>query len=277
MPEISPNEWGEAFAAYSLDAATGRLFRGLAHNINGVAQAFSMQTELLQMLFLQADTLLSQGENAASLEEAREACRKLKGLLERRASLAVHLEREVKVIQAIMQRCSGLVAASSDSPGRPPFVLAAVVEIELEFMAGDGIFKHKVEKVLALPPDLPPLRGFLVEIHQILFILLENAAQSLQVASAAGQGSPVLTIGAARGDQQIQLTISDNGEGIAPEQQARIFDPFYTTRPGRLGVGLWLARRLAARFGGEIDCESAAGRTTFTLMIPFHGDGDVGC
>ncbi|HSH12308.1 MAG TPA: sensor histidine kinase [Desulfurivibrionaceae bacterium] len=276
MAEISPNEWGEAFAAYSLDAATGRLFRGLAHNINGVAQAFSMQTELLQMLFAQAAGLLSQGENAASLAEAQEVCRKLKVLLERRASLTVHLEREVKVVQAIMQRCSALVAAAGDAPGVVPFTLSAVVETELEFMAGDGFFKHKVKKELALPQELPPLRGFLVEIHQILFILLENAAQSLQVAAAAGQGAPLLTIGAVRGDQRLQLAISDNGEGIAPEQLSRIFDPFYTTRPGRLGVGLWLARRLAGRFGGEIGCESHAGRTTFTLDIPFHGDGDVG-
>lgn len=276
MPEISPNEWGEAFAAYSLDAATGRLFRGLAHNINGVAQVFSMQTELLQMFFAQAAELLGQGENAASLEDAREVCRKLKGLLERRASLAVHLDREVKVVQAIMQRCSGLVAAAGDAPGGVPFTLSAVIETELEFMAGDGFFKHKVKKTLVLPPDLHPLRGFLVEIHQILFILLENAAQSLQVASAAGQASSLLTIGAVRGGQQLQLTISDNGEGIAPEQQPRIFEPFYTTRPGRLGVGLWLARRLAGRFGGEIGCESLGDRTTFTLVIPFHGDGDVG-
>lgn len=276
MPEYSRNEWGEAFAAYALDAATGRLFRGLAHNINGVAQAFSMQTELLQMLFVQAAGLLSQGENAASLEEAREVCRKLKGLLERRASLTGHLEREVKVVQAIMQRCSGLVATAGGSPGGVPFTLSSVVETELEFMAGDGFFKHKVKKELALPPGLPTLRGFLVEIHQILFILLENAAQSMQVASAAGQASSLLTIGAVRGDQRLQLTISDSGEGIAPEQQARIFEPFYTTRPGQLGVGLWLARRLSERFSGEIRCESAAGRTTFTLTIPFQGDGDVG-
>ncbi|HSH14054.1 MAG TPA: ATP-binding protein, partial [Desulfurivibrionaceae bacterium] len=142
--------------------------------------------------------------------------------------------------------------------------------------AGDGFFKHKVKKELALPPDLPPLRGFLVEIHQILFILLENAAQSLQVASAAGQASSLLTIAVVRGDQQLRLAITDNGEGIGPEQQTRIFEPLYTTRPGRLGVGLWLARRLAGRFAGEIGCESLAGRTTFNLLIPFRGDGNVG-
>lgn len=276
MPEISPNEWGEAFAAFSLDAATGRLFRGLAHNINGVAQAFSMQTELLQMLFTQADDLLSQGENAASLDEARAVCRKLKGMLERRACLTVHLEREVKVIQAIMQRCSGLVTIANGHGAAPTYSLSAVVETELEFMAGDGFFKHKVRKELALPPDLPALRGFLVEIHQILSVLLENASQALQASLAAGHPSPALAVSAVCRSSQVELSITDSGEGVAPEHKEKIFEPFFSTRPGRLGIGLWLARRLAERFAGEINCEPDAGGTTFTLVIPYRGDGDVG-
>jgi signal transduction histidine kinase len=276
MHEIERNEWGKAFGAYGLDAATGRLFRGLAHNINGVAQAFSMQTELLQMLFAQAADLLSQVENATTLDEAREVARKLKGMLERRASLVVHLEREVQVIQAIMQRCSGLVAATGEAPGAPEFSLQAVIETELEFMNGDGFFKHKVKKELALAPDLPPLHGYLVEIHQILFVFIENAAQALQATLAAGQSTPCLAISAALNGNRILLAVSDNGEGIAPELQPRIFEPFHSTRPGRLGVGLWLARQLAERFASAISFESGSGRTTFTLAIPLAGGADVG-
>lgn len=277
MREITQNEWEKAFAAYGLDAATGRLFRGLAHNINGVAQAFSMQTELLQMLFVQAGGLLAKVESATTLDEAREAGRKLQVMLERRAALVVHLEREVQVIQAIMRRCSGLVAAAGESAAGPPFSLQAVIETELEFMNGDGFFKHKVKKELALAADLPPLHGDLVEIHQILAAFIENGAQALQVTFAAGQTSPGLAISTGRSGEQILLAVSDNGEGINPELQSRIFEPFYSTRPGRLGVGLWLARRLAERIGGAISCESAAGCTTFTLTIPLAGGADAGC
>lgn len=278
MHIIRESEWEKAFVAYGFDAATGRLFRGLAHNSNGVAQAFSMQTELLQMMFAQADGLFSQIENAASLNEAREVGRKLKVLLERRASLVVHLEREVQVIQQIMHRCSGLVAATGESAAAlPPFSLRTVVETELEFMNGDGFFKHKVKKELTLPTDLPSLQVGLVEIHLIIATLLENAAQSMQVTFAAGQTEPGLAISASASGKQIFLAVSDNGEGIDIASQARIFEPFFTTRPERLGIGLWLARRLAERFGGSINCESVVGCTTFTLVIPCQGDADAGC
>lgn len=276
MHKIGESEWEKAFGAFSLDAATGRIFRGLAHNINGVAQAFSMQTELLQMLFVQAADLLAQVENAATLQEAREVAGKLKVILERRASLVVHLEREVQVIQKIMQRCSGLVTATGDSAAGAPFSLQTVIETELEFMNGDGFFKHKVKKELIIAADLPPLRGFLVEIHIIIAMLIENAAQSLQAAFAAGQTSPCLAISASVSEKQILLAVRDTGEGINPEAQARIFEPFYTTRPERLGMGLWLARRLAERFHGTISCASEPGRTTFILAIPLEGGADGG-
>lgn len=276
MREIGHDEWEKALAVYGLDAATGRLFRGLAHNINGVAQAFSMQTELLQMLFVQADGLLAELEKATTLDEAREVSRKLKTMLERRASLVVHLEREVRVVQAIMRRCSGLVAASGESATGATFSLQTVIEIELEFMNGDGFFKHRVKKELTLAPDLPPLQGFLVETHQVLAALLENAVQSMQACFADGRAGACLAIAVSVDGKRILLAVSDNGEGIAPECQGRIFEPFYTTRPGRLGVGLWLARRLAERFGGAISCESRPGRTTFTLAIPLDGGADAG-
>ena len=276
MHKVGESEWEKAFVAYGFDAAAGRLFRGLAHNINGAAQVFSMQTELLQMMFTLADGLFSQVENAASLDEAREVARKLKALLERRASLVIHLEREVQVIRKIMYRCSGLVAASGDSTALPPFSLRTVIETELEFMNGDGFFKHKVKKELALPADLPPLRVGLVEIHLIIATLIENAAQSMQVTFAAGQTLPCLAIAVTVSGKQIFLAVSDNGEGIETESQSRIFEPFFTTRPERLGIGLWLASRLAERFGGAINCESAVGCTTFTLVIPCQGDADAG-
>ena len=276
MSEISQDDWERAFGAYALDAATGRLFRGLAHNINGVAQVFSMQTELLQMLFGQAGQLLAQGEKAANLEEAREVCRKLKTMLERRAALVVHLENEVKVIQEIMYRCSKLVTTVAEGEaGGGAFALREVVATELEFMKGDGFFKHKVNKELAIADDLPPLHGHLVEIHQILAVLLENATQALQVASASGLSAPSLWIVGGAGGDSIRLSVSDNGQGVAPGQQERLFEPFSSTR-GRLGLGLWLARRLARRLGGDIEFASGEGRTSFTLVIPLRGIGDGG-
>ena len=176
-----------------------------------------------------------------------------------------------------MQRCSGLVAATENAAIGTEFSLRAVLETELEFMNGDGFFKHQVNKELNVAAELPLLHGYLVEIHQILAILLENAVQSLQAAFSAGSVSPCLEISAAVATNQILLTISDNGAGIEPESQTRIFEPFYSTRPGRLGMGLFLARKMAERFAGAISCTSVPDCTAFTLAIPRQGDDDAAC
>ena len=65
-------KWEEAFIRFGFDAAVGRLFRGIIHNLNGVGQAFSMQAELLNMMFGQVDGMLAEISRATSLEEAQD-------------------------------------------------------------------------------------------------------------------------------------------------------------------------------------------------------------
>jgi signal transduction histidine kinase len=73
------------------------------------------------------------------------------------------------------------------------------------------------------------------------------------------QGSRVV-LGATRKDKWLRLWVADDGPGMTPEQLARVFKPFYTTKAKGLGVGLPLARRIVERFGGEIQMTSAPGR-----------------
>ena len=67
------------------------------------------------------------------------------------------------------------------------------------------------------------------------------------------------------------LTVTDTGEGIAPENLSKIFDPFFTTKPEGKGVGLGLAvlYGIIEAHGGEVDVVSALGKgTTFTITLP---------
>ena len=65
------------------------------------------------------------------------------------------------------------------------------------------------------------------------------------------------------------LTISDNGRGMSPQVVARAFEPFFSTRPKSLGLGLSMAGQLAKALGGKIDLESRPGSgTTVTLALP---------
>ena len=76
----------------------------------------------------------------------------------------------------------------------------------------------------------------------------------------------------ARPDGGVAVAIADNGPGIAPEHQERIFEARFTTRKGRvefgLGLGLPICKNIVARHGGSITVESRPGRTVFTVTLP---------
>jgi signal transduction histidine kinase len=88
---------------------------------------------------------------------------------------------------------------------------------------------------------------------QVLLGLIGNAAE------AAPPDSVVALAAQAGDDGLVHLSVSDAGPGIAPELRARIFEPFYTTRPRGTGLGLAIARQIVEAHGGHIDVGDAAG------------------
>jgi|GEM_PF-987375 len=268
--------WEEAFVAYGLDAAVGRRFRGLTHNLNGVAQAFSMQTELLGLFFNRAGEILQHQGEATTLEETRELGRKLGKLLSSRASLLVHLEKEVVIMQEILQRSGSLMGGRADRTGMDGRSLAAIIETELEFMNSDSFFKHRVRKDLQLAENLPLFSRHYQEIHQIIGALLENSAQALAEGDKPDKGTkPLVQICCTATTGEVNLQVSDNGPGIVEADRERIFAPFYTTRPDHPGLGLYLARKMAERCRGTLVCQAVQGRSLFILRLPVE-EAEIG-
>jgi two-component system sensor histidine kinase len=67
---------------------------------------------------------------------------------------------------------------------------------------------------------------------------------------------------------QCLITVSDNGEGILPEVQDKIFVPFFTTKPSGSGIGLSLCKQVMNRHGGNITVQSTVGKgSCFTLLF----------
>ncbi len=100
------------------------------------------------------------------------------------------------------------------------------------------------------------------EIASALLNLLENAIQ------AVGEGGEV-ALNAVLDAQQAVFCVRDNGKGIPPELQARLFEPFFTTRAEGTGLGLAIARGVARAHGGDIRLRSAPGEgTEFSFFIP---------
>ncbi|GAB2881545.1 sensor histidine kinase FleS [Uliginosibacterium flavum] len=107
------------------------------------------------------------------------------------------------------------------------------------------------------------------EIAGALLNLLENALQVL-----GDSGSVELTAREEGGNAV--FVVQDSGRGIPLELQARLFEPFYTTRADGTGLGLAIARGVARAHGGEISLKSAPGEgTEFSFVLPLANAGEI--
>lgn len=101
---------------------------------------------------------------------------------------------------------------------------------------------------LSVAPETLALRTDAAQLEQVLINLAQNALQA-----CAGRPSPQLLIEArlSRG-ARLRLTVADNGPGVPPGLEQRIFTPFFTTRDGGRGVGLAVVRQLVHGLGGTV-------------------------
>jgi two-component system, NtrC family, sensor kinase len=126
----------------------------------------------------------------------------------------------------------------------------------------EGLDRTAITVTVQVPHDLPPLVGIQADIDQLLLNLIGNARDAMETGGS-------LTIGAARVENRIELTVADTGCGIAPENMARIQEPFFTTKRSGNGLGLSICRSIVSQLRGKLQLESAVGRgTTVKISLP---------
>ncbi len=116
-----------------------------------------------------------------------------------------------------------------------------------------------------LDSDLPLFLASATELQQVLLNLLNNSVDAMDSTGGHIQITTRLV------DNHIVLDLTDNGIGIADANLARIFDPFYTTKPVGQGTGLGLSicYGIIQKLGGKIHVQSAKGKgSTFTIFLP---------
>jgi C4-dicarboxylate-specific signal transduction histidine kinase len=144
--------------------------------------------------------------------------------------------------------------------------LAVVIEEALRLLDGYPARRH-VSLDLLLDPDLPPIVADRVQLQQLLMNLMLNALEALEPVS----GRPKqVSIRSTRADaRQAVIQISDNGIGL--DDPVAAFQPFVTTKPEGLGLGLAICRSIVAGHGGSLSAERNAGfGTTFTVTLPIQ-------
>jgi C4-dicarboxylate-specific signal transduction histidine kinase len=181
--------------------------------------------------------IASLAASAPALLEAGER-EELDAALATLARRAAHLQAFVERYRSVSQPLSATLADVAVGP-----LLQAVQRlVSPAWEAAGGAVTLTVE------PDSLALRTDAAQLEQVLINLAQNALQA-----CAGQPAPALHIEArlSRG-ARLRLTISDNGPGVTPGLEQRIFTPFFTTRDGGSGVGLAVVRQLVHGLGGTV-------------------------
>jgi signal transduction histidine kinase len=114
--------------------------------------------------------------------------------------------------------------------------------------------------------DLPTVQAYGSELNQVWTNIIDNAIDALD-------GKGVITIRTRKEGQGIFVEIEDNGPGIPPEIQSRIFDAFFTTKPVGKGTGLGLDisyNIVVQKHRGKINVTSEPGRTCFQIWLPLN-------
>jgi C4-dicarboxylate-specific signal transduction histidine kinase len=122
--------------------------------------------------------------------------------------------------------------------------------LEVVALTGGEVVKNDVLVQTQLAEGLPPIQGDRVQLQQVILNLIVNAVDAM---TGVGKGSRELLISAGRAEPDgVLVAVRDSGPGLSPESLERLFEPFYTTKPGGMGVGLSICRSIIEAHSGRL-------------------------
>ncbi len=133
------------------------------------------------------------------------------------------------------------------------------------------LWRASVRLSLHLDPKLPGIAVQQIQIEQVILNLARNSIEALSEVSVQDRH---LTIQTSReGVDGIRLVVSDNGPGLKPELIDHLFDPFITSKPDGMGLGLSISYGIIEAHGGKLNATSpAGGGAEFSFILPLHQD-----
>ena len=224
-------------------AELGTLASGMAHEIGTPMNVILGRAELLQRKTKDPDTA--------------------KGL----QTIVDQVERITRIMNQL------LTFARRRPVERRPINLNKVVENTLE-MIRERLKRHRIELRTDLAPALPLIDADSDQIGQVILNLAINALHAIGDQGTVHVVTAVVTVlngsGGALTDM-IELSVTDSGHGIAPEDLDKIFNPFFTTKEvGKgTGLGLTVVHGIVQEHGGQVKVESEVRKgTTFRILLP---------
>lgn len=239
------------------------------------------QLRAMEARIRQSEKMAAVGEMAAGIaHEFRNPLAAISGSTQLLAQRLKEQPGQEQLLQIINRECDRLEAAVNDfllfsrpaSPRPQWHHLQQLLDESLAVIRQTPAWSQQHRFTWDLPAD-PMVWADGDQLKQVLINLLANACQAMPsggtIHGAAHRRQP--------GDGQspgLVIEISDDGPGIAPESQARIFEPYFTTRQDGTGLGLAIVHQIIKGHGGEIELASTPGQgTTFTILLPAPFNG----
>jgi PAS domain S-box-containing protein len=169
------------------------------------------------------------------------------------------------------QRASAVLARIRDFLRKAPAERAAVdvndLVREVAALTRHEMARRGVAVKLDLAGGLPPVLGDRVQLQQVLLNLITNGADALERIPKRSRLLVVRSAGAGAGG--VAVAVQDSGPGLDAADLARVFDAFFTTKPGSLGMGLAICKSIVEAHGGRIAARANDGPgTTFQFTLP---------
>jgi two-component system, LuxR family, sensor kinase FixL len=218
------DETRSALAHVSRVTMLGEITASIAHEVNQPLAAVMMNGNAARR-WLATDP--------PNVDEARQA-------LQRIVDDANRAGQVISRIRGLLQR---------GTPHKTTLGINDVIRETLAFTRSE-LDRQRVVVHTDLRDDLPPVEGDRVQLQQVLVNLILNAIDSMDGTTLE---SRALTIRSRHDDDgDVVVEVADRGKGLEPGQHERIFDPFYSTKPGGLGMGLAISRSIIETHGGRI-------------------------
>jgi two-component system, NtrC family, sensor kinase len=250
-------------------ASLGQLTAGIAHEIknplNFVNNFSAISAELVAEM---SDKLARTPLDKATREDLDELAQTLKSNLEK---VVQHGKRADSIVKNMLQH------SREGSAEHRPVDINAIVDESLD-LAYHGARAEKAGLSIALQRDLDPSAGmadiYPQEISRVLVNIISNGFYAATKRKAeVGEGfEPMLVAATKNVGAKVEIRIRDNGTGITDDVKAKIFNPFFTTKPSGEGAGLGLSMShdiIVKQHGGRIEVESEPGVfTEFRIVLP---------
>lgn len=253
-------------------ATLGRLVAGVAHEINNPVCYVKTNLQTLRQYVTELDQLLDSvlalaaSEHNSGFGEAVTALKKRHDYDYLHAELPMLLDETGEGVE----RIEGIVATlrnyvHEDAEQGQAVCLKELIETALRLVHHE--LKFVVRQINREYEDVPAVWCRPAQISQVLVNLLVNAAQAMP------KGGDIYIRLSQRDESHVELSICDEGDGIADELLPHLFEPFVTTKPAGKGTGLGLpiCHDIMTGHGGELRAENRpGGGACFTLILPIH-------